>query len=210
MATTAAALLTLLCYVSGQTISVPSPDQDPLLAITANGSYYGTHNAEYNQDFFLGLPYAQPPVGDLRFARPESLNTSWDDVRNASTPGFSCVGYGPESYMASENREDCLNLQVVRPAGEETPLPVLVWIHGLVVPRHSLCRFAKHSNRGGFTEGSSTTPYYNTSFMVQRSVQIGQPIITVSINYRLAAWGFIWSDQVVEEGVTNLGMRDQR
>ncbi|KAI3571509.1 carboxylesterase family protein [Fusarium oxysporum f. sp. albedinis] len=190
--TTLAALLALLC-LSGQAISTPAPHHKPPVAITTNGSYYGTYNAEYDQDIFFGMPYAQPPVGDLRFARPQSLNTSWSGLRNATTPGFSCIGYGPESYMASPNREDCLNLEVIRPAREEKPLPVLVWIHG-----------------GGFTEGSSTTPYYNTSFIVQRSQETGQPIMTVSINYRLAAWGFIWSDQIVEEGLTNLGLRDQR
>jgi triacylglycerol lipase len=133
--TTLATPLVLLCLL-GQVISTPAPLHKPPVAITTNGSYYGTYNAEYDQDMFLGMPYAQPPVGDLRFARPQSLNTSWSGLRNATTPGFSCIGYGPESYMASPNREDCLNLQVIRPAREEKPLPVLVWIHGSVVIRH--------------------------------------------------------------------------
>ena len=48
-----------------------------------NGTYTGVHSAEYNQDFFLGMPYAQPPVGDLRFRNPASLNESWSDSRDA-------------------------------------------------------------------------------------------------------------------------------
>jgi triacylglycerol lipase len=133
--TTFAALLAIF-YLSGQAISKATPNGKAPVAITTNGSYYGAYNAEYDQDIFSGVPYAQPPVGDLRFGRPQSLNTSWSGLRNATTPGFSCIGYGPESYMASPNREDCLNLMVIRPAREEKPLPVLVWIHGSVVPHH--------------------------------------------------------------------------
>ncbi|KAH6628991.1 Alpha/Beta hydrolase protein [Boeremia exigua] len=182
-----------LLSLSSLVTSSPTPQPGAPVAVLANGSYYGVYNAEYDQDFFLGMPYAQAPVGDLRLARPQSLNTSWSSSRNATQYGFSCIGYGPESSMASQNDEDCLNLAVIRPARVNETMPVLVWIHG-----------------GGFTEGSSSTPYYNTSFLVQRSQEIGEPILAVSINYRLAAWGFMWSDQIVEQGLTNVGMRDQR
>lgn len=49
-----------------------------------NGTYLGHHSVEYNQDFFLGVPYAQPPVGGLRFRDPVSLNRSWTDARPAT------------------------------------------------------------------------------------------------------------------------------
>jgi len=48
-----------------------------------NGSYMGVHNEIYNQDLFLGVPYARPPVGDLRFRAPASLNSSWSGAREA-------------------------------------------------------------------------------------------------------------------------------
>lgn len=102
---------------------------------TLNGTYVGYHNELYNQDFFLGMPFAQPPLGDLRFAPPASLNSSWSGVRNASTYGTSCVGYDEEGYTGTGlvEGEDCLNLNVVRPAGQPAePLPVAVWIYGYV------------------------------------------------------------------------------
>ena len=49
-----------------------------------NGTYYGVYSAEYNQDFFLGIPYAQPPVGNLRFKDPASLTESWNGARAAT------------------------------------------------------------------------------------------------------------------------------
>lgn len=63
-------------------------------ATTLNGTYAGRYVPEYNQDFFLGIPFAQPPLGDLRFANPQSLNTSFADARNATEYSPECVGYG--------------------------------------------------------------------------------------------------------------------
>jgi triacylglycerol lipase len=48
------------------------------------------------------------------------------------------------------------------------------------------------------------------SFLVERSVQLGQPIVGVSLNYRLAGWGWLYSAEIVKEGSTNVGLRDQR
>lgn len=91
--------------------------------------------------------------------------------------------------------EDCLYINVVRPAGIDpaAQLPVAVWIHG-----------------GGLTMGGSADRRYNLSFIVQNSVDLGIPIIAVSFNYRLAVFGFISGPEVQAEGATNLGFRDQR
>lgn len=55
-----------------------------------NGSYYGVHNSQYNQDFFLGIPFAQPPVDELRFANPESVNSTWTGALPATNYAFVC------------------------------------------------------------------------------------------------------------------------
>jgi carboxylesterase type B len=91
--------------------------------------------------------------------------------------------------------EDCLYVNVVRPAGcEDQKLPVAFWIHG-----------------GGYFMGSGLDKRYNTSFTVENSVKIGKPIMAVTINYRLSAWGFLaGSEEIKESGEMNLGLRDQR
>jgi len=63
---------------------------------------------------------------------------------------------------------------------------------------------------GGYYQGGGVDQRYNLSFMVQNSVDIGKPVIGVSINYRLAAWGFLSSQEVLGEGNANNGLRDQR
>jgi carboxylesterase type B len=107
---------------------------------------------------------------------------------------LKCYGYGSDQWNYPVS-EDCLYLNVVRPAGyENETLPVAFWIHG-----------------GGFNQGGGVDQRYNTSFMVQNSVSIGKPIVAVNINYRLSAWGFLsGSEELKETGALNLGLRDQR
>ncbi|KAI9736069.1 MAG: hypothetical protein M1818_006245 [Claussenomyces sp. TS43310] len=161
-----------------------------------NGSYYGVHSERYKQDFFLGIPFAQPPLGDLRLRQPASLNSSWTEIRNATEYSPACYGYGEDTQKGAKNyvSEDCLTLNIIRPAGyEDKNLPIGVWIYG-----------------GGFYEGSSLDPRYNLSFIVEQSVAIGKPFIGVSINYRLQGWGWLYSKEIVQAGAANLGLKDQR
>lgn len=171
------------------------PEGAPTVTIK-NGSYYGVHNSFYNQDFFLGMPYSQPPLGELRLQVPQSLNETWTGTRNATQYSPECIGYGSDQWVLGNIiSEDCLTINVVRPSNiaADAKLPVVFWIHG-----------------GGFFEGGSRDPRYNQSSVVQRSVEIGKPIIGVSVNYRLSGWGFLWGEEVAAAGVTNLGIRDQR
>jgi carboxylesterase type B len=159
-----------------------------------NGTLAGTHSSQYNQDFFLGIPYAQPPVGQLRFAAPKPYDSKYDGTRDASQYPPTCVGYGSDNWPYPNFGEDCLYLNIVRPSGfEGKELPVGFWIHG-----------------GGLTEGSGGDARYNMSFIVNRSVEIGKPFIGVTINYRLSMWGFVTGDEVVKTGNANAGLRDQR
>ncbi|KAJ5793531.1 Carboxylesterase type B [Penicillium paradoxum] len=189
--------LIMLCSVAGfllwTTVPVHTANLPPTVTVR-NGTYTGVHNPTYDQDFFLGIPYAQQPVGDLRFTVPHSLNASWEDARDATRYSDICVGYGTDSIWYPRS-EACLTLNVIRgsAANKDSKLPVGVWIHG-----------------GGFYEGSGADERYNTSEIVRKSYQIDKPIIAVTLNYRLSAWGFISSSQVSGSGNTNLGLRDQR
>ncbi|KAI0908810.1 lipase [Ustulina deusta] len=157
---------------------------------TTNGTYGGLYLPDWNQDAFLGMPYAQPPVGQLRYRRPLSVNESFDGVRRATRYGYSCMQYGQNFELS----EDCLTINVVRPTERSRePLPVLVWIYG-----------------GGLYAGSTADPQYNLSGIVQVSQEMAKPVIAVSMNYRLAQWGFLQTAQVLAEGSSNAGLLDQR
>ena len=58
------------------------------IATIRNGSYYGTHSSTYNQDYFLGIPFAQPPLEQLRFANPQSLNWTWTGALPATNYAY--------------------------------------------------------------------------------------------------------------------------
>lgn len=187
--------------LEGSALSISTSHNLPVIptAYVLNGTYTGIHSPEYNQDFFLGIPYAQPPVGELRFRQAQPLNDSWPDSKNATSYSLECIGYGSDQWnLGNQISEDCLTLNVIRPATTKTSnnfskLPVAVWIHG-----------------GSFTEGGSADPRYNLSFIVQESVNSGMPFIGVSINYRLSAWGFLFGEEVMSAGSANMGIRDQR
>ncbi|EGZ15181.1 hypothetical protein PHYSODRAFT_260015 [Phytophthora sojae] len=169
----------------GALLAALASASDPPTVNIKNGSYYGVYQETYDEDLFLGMPYAQPPVGDLRFRVPELLNTTWTDAKNATDDQW---------VLGNVISEDCLTINVVRPNGisEGAELPVAVWIHG-----------------GGFTEGGSRDPRYNQSYIIKEATDAGMPFIGVSINYRLQAFGFLWGTAVKEAGVSNLGLKDQ-
>ena len=99
----------------------------------SNGTYHGVSNEHSHQEFFLGIPYAQPPTGSLRFAPPQPIDESWDEPRDATKYGNICYGYGADTAALSNPiSEDCLTLNIVRPAGTQPgdDLPVAIWVHG--------------------------------------------------------------------------------
>ena len=122
-------------------------------------------------------------------------------------PSMTTAVYGPHAVdtirlliccLQYESSEDCLYLNVVRPYGiyqgeGGNTAPVVVWIHG-----------------GGLTTGSSGDKRYNASAYVEASVANGAPMVFVSINYRLASFGFLGGQALADEGSLNLGIRDQR
>ncbi|KAH7304798.1 Alpha/Beta hydrolase protein [Stachybotrys elegans] len=174
----------------------PREEAKTPVAHVANGTYLGLWNEKYDQDFFLGVPYAKPPVGDLRFAAPEPLDEAFEEPRPATEYGWMCIGYGSDtSALGNPVSEDCLTLNIVRPAGYKAgdDLPVGVWVHG-----------------GSYVNGGSRDPRYNLSYIVDQSVEIRKPMIAVSINYRLSYWGFLFSEEMQQEGAGNVAFKDQR
>ncbi|CEF78536.1 unnamed protein product [Fusarium graminearum] len=173
----------------------PPPPSVPTVQLR-NGSYQGKHSDEFNHDLFLGMPYAQPPVGSLRFSSPKALDEAWTGHRDAKEFGWMCIGYGSDTQaLGSPVNEDCLTINIVRPSGVDAgdELPVGLWVHG-----------------GSYTNGGSRDPRYNLSWIVDQSVKEGKPIIAASINYRVSQWGFLFSDEMQKENAGNLAFKDQR
>lgn len=128
----------------------------------------------------------QPPINDLRFRVPQSLNATFNGTVPATSYTPFCVGYGTDD-TGHEVDEDCLYLSIVRPAGSPAaPLPVAVWIHG-----------------GGLRQGGSGDARYNLSYIVRNSVEVGTPMVAVSVQYRLSGWGFLGGKEALEGGVSD-------
>ncbi|ESQ91483.1 carboxylesterase [Asticcacaulis sp. AC460] len=120
---------------------------------------------------FKGIPFAAPPVGDLRWRAPQPA-AKWSGVRKADTFGHDCMQTpfgGDAAPLGTTPAEDCLVINVWRPAGVSptAKLPVIFWIYG-----------------GGFVNGGSSPPVYDGSAFARKGV------IMVSFNYRLGRFGF--------------------
>lgn len=136
---------------------------------------------------YRGVPFATPPLGDLRFRAPRAV-TPWTGV-------FAADKFRPASWqtpnplMGTEQiSDDCLYLNMWVPEGDG-PFPVMVWIHG-----------------GAYTSGSPSQLLYQGRRLAQQ-----QQVIVVNPAYRLGAWGFGWLADVAPslEADSNLGLRDQ-
>ena len=143
----------------------------------------------------LSLTTVTDTGGQNRFRIPQSLNTTWTGVRNAWNYSNACPDNDPESDAVYGMSENCLSINIIRPAGidSQTKYPVMLWIHG-----------------GSYQVGTSGIPNYNLSYIVHRSVEIGKPIVGASINYRKGGWGNMDSTEIQGTGNTNLALRDMR
>ncbi|KAI9148427.1 Carboxylic ester hydrolase [Paramyrothecium foliicola] len=173
-------------------------------AKTLNGTYIGRYLPEFDQDLFLGVPFASAP----RLDNPQSLNETWQGTRSAEYYRFACwtgflnesLGLGLNVSRSFDNvnvtiDEECLNLNIIRPAGYDgkAKLPVVVWFHG-----------------GGFVSGFGADGSTNTSYLIQSSVKRDVPFIVITLNYRLGFLGFPGGYQSLAAGITNIGLKDQR
>ena len=139
---------------------------------------------------FLGIPFAQPPKGDLRFAAPVPIEP-WRGVRPATQFGFSCPQGKDPAELASllPQDEDCLTLNIWTPKADAQKRPVIVYLHG-----------------GGFLSGGTGDPTYDGAVFSKRG-----DLVFASINYRVQAFGFLYLDEFGEQfkGSGANGIRDQ-
>lgn len=165
------------------------------VAQTRSGAVEGI--AQGRAEAYLGIPYAAPPVGDLRWRSPRPIQ-AWKGVRPAQAFGHSCwqavaaQGFGPwthEYVTSGDISEDCLFLNVWTPAGAKGKRPVLVWIHG-----------------GGFSSGSGAIPIYDGRALAARG------IVVVNLNYRVGLFGFLAHPDLTSEAAggpnANFGLQD--
>ena len=189
-------ILTVPGLLAAMIISLPAPaaqtpvDKAPLVKAPA-GSLQG--EAVDGVHVFKGIPYAQPPVGALRW-KPPLPASKWKDTRVATQFGAACIQPKgrPESiyfWSLPKTSEDCLYLNVWTPASA-TKAPVFVWIHG-----------------GALSGGSSSEPFYDGRRMAEKG------IVVVTINYRMGPLGFLVHPALSAESRRNIsgnyGLLDQ-
>ncbi|MDD9349423.1 carboxylesterase family protein [Mumia sp.] len=145
----------------------PPGHRDDTVVRVADGAVRGT--AAEGHRTFQGIPYAAPPVGDLRFRAPKPVSR-WRGVLDATAPRPQCAQLSNGTGNPQTYGEDCLYLNVTTPAGRSARpagLPVMVWIHG-----------------GSFLTGSGAD--YDASKLATQG-----DVVVVTINYRLGPFGFL-------------------
>lgn len=171
---------------SGSSSKKPDPEPEPPVRTTTEGDVRGVDEGAFLA--FRGIPYAAPPVNELRFAPPQPP-AKRDEVLDASEFGSLCPQAESPFGKASLD-EDCLYLNIYTPK-DEGDYPVMVWIHG-----------------GAFIFGSGSDEGYDPARLVAEGV------VLVTLNYRLGALGFLahadLSKERPEVGSGNYGLMDQQ
>jgi len=166
------------CGTGGKSLGVVKLDSGQISGLEQDGTWT-----------YLGIPYAKPPVGNLRWKPPEPAKP-WSGTRACTRFGPSCP-QPTNDTTTGRMSEDCLYLNVWTPAKSSSEkLPVMVWIHG-----------------GAFAEGSGSDTVYNGHNLSN------QGVVVVTINYRLGPFGFLAYPALSKEspqGVSgNYGLEDQ-
>lgn len=181
-----------LALLLGTPASASSADEDSGLVVKTSLGPVRGEALDDGVRVFRGIPYAAPPVGELRW-RPPQPATAWADSRDATEFGSGCPQLPLLAMMLGEKMpqtsEDCLFLNVWTTAEGGDDRPVMVWIHG-----------------GGLTLGWSHQAAYEGSALAKRGV------VLVSINYRLGALGFLSHPELSREAGEpsgNYGFLDQ-
>ena len=165
----------------------------PVRARVANGMLEGNYDTRSGLQIFLGIPFAKPPTGNLRWRAPEPPE-NWEGVRPAGSFAHRPVQgmvFGDMRFRSPGLSEDCLYLNVWTPARRNTKgLPVLVYLYG-----------------GGFVAGDGSEPRYDGASMAKKGV------VVVTCNYRLNIFGFLAHPDLSAESPLrtsgNYGLLDQ-
>lgn len=161
--------------------------------VTENGILEGNYDTKNGIQKYFGIPFAKPPVDDLRWRAPQPLD-NWEGVRHAKHFGPRAMQapiFGDMKFRSDGISEDCLYLNVWTPATRNTKnLPVLVYFYG-----------------GGFVAGDGSEPRYDGESMAEKG------IVTVTVNYRLNIFGFFAHPELSAEASYkasgNYGLLDQ-
>ncbi|HCL83737.1 MAG TPA: carboxylesterase, partial [Chitinophagaceae bacterium] len=183
----------LLCFFLCATTAFAQLTQDNSLPTvkTANGLVQGTQASGISM--FKGIPYAQPPVGELRWKEPQPVK-NWEGTRRAdhfAARAMQLPVFSDMQFRSDGMSEDCLYLNIWTPAktGKEE-LPVLVYFYG-----------------GGYVGGDGSEYRYDGESMARRG------IVAVTINYRLGVFGFLAHPDLTRESAHhasgNYGLLDQ-
>ncbi|GFF44552.1 cholinesterase [Aspergillus lentulus] len=184
------------CLIALSTFATTLAALPDIVARTQQRTFYGVRVHD-KVDAYLGIPYAKPPLGDLRFRPPQPLDIGDEHtIVNATQFGPVCYQFryktvlGDNLAPTTPESEDCLSLNIFTPRGRPKSrlLPVLVWLYG-----------------GAFNEGGSSVPLFNPTGLVANHADI----IVVTLNYRLNVFGFPNSPAIPIDQ-QNLGIRDQR
>lgn len=185
-----AALLIGSSAVSANQVSAAPRVQ--LLEGMIQGKTVVAANSDDTLDAFQGVPYAAPPTGPLRWKPPQSMK-SWTGVRETSRFGPRCMQlplFDDMVFRSNGMSEDCLYLNIWKPARGGKKLPVLVYFYG-----------------GGFVAGDGSEKRYDGASLASNG------IITVTVNYRLGVFGFLALPALAEESpqhaAGNYGLLDQ-
>jgi para-nitrobenzyl esterase len=169
----------------------------PGVAITDKGAVHGAASPDAKSYSFLGIPYATPPVGELRW-RPPTEHPCWSSTLEATTFGSMCLQLG-SGGTTTVGSEDCLTINVFAPATAtpSTKLPILFFVHG-----------------GGNVQGASSDKTANGITLYDGSVLAAKEnAIVVTFNYRLGPMGFLshpdFAAEAPDKGSGNYGLRDQ-
>ena len=186
-------IIFMLSPLLSQAQKAENKDAFPVQINTTNGIIEGEFDIKTNIQSFKGIPFAQPPVGNLRWKAPQPV-LNWSGIKQTKKFGPRAIQsniFGDMGFRSDGMSEDCLYLNVWSPAqSSNDKLPVLVYFYG-----------------GGFAAGDGSENRYDGENMAKKG------IVTLTVNYRLGIWGFFSHPELTKESPYhasgNYGLLDQ-